>query len=247
MFCRSLIFVRHITYPVTKGYRVEYIITTSSIWGGIMQTVTQKTLEDTMYYGDIPVFIYQIHYPFFTTTCNETAGRDINAYYAKRAMDTEEYCRNILFAQAAEDKRYHQDGLLFNSYTLEAVYQITYNAGCITSLYTDTYTYMGGAHGETKRTSDTWDFMTGNRLKLADVYPLTPASLYQLHRSIARQIAHRLSETPGSYFVDYRSLLKDAFNVNRFYLRPGSGVIYYQQYDIAPYSTGIPEFYFPLR
>ena len=86
-----------------------------------MQTVTQKTLEDTMYYGDIPVFIYQIHYPFFTTTCNETAGRDINAYYAKRAMDTEEYCRNILFAQAAEDKRYHQDGLLFNSYTLEAV------------------------------------------------------------------------------------------------------------------------------
>ena len=105
-----------------------------------MQTVTQKTLEDTMYYGDIPVFIYQIHYPSFTTTCNETAGRDINAYYAKRAMDTEEYCRNILFAQAAEDKRYHQDGLLFNSYTLEAVYQITYNAGCITSLYTDTYT-----------------------------------------------------------------------------------------------------------
>lgn len=106
---------------------------------------------------------------------------------------------------------------------------------------------MGGAHGETKRTSDTWDFMTGNRLKLADVYPLTPASLYQLHRSIARQIAHRLSETPGSYFDDYRSLLKDAFHVNRFYLRPGSGVIYYQQYDIAPYSTGIPEFYFPLR
>ena len=121
-----------------------------------MQTVTQKTLKDTMYYGDIPVFVYKINYPSFTTTCDETAGRAINAYYAKRAMDTEEYCRNILFAQAAEDKRYHQDGLPFNSYTLEVVYQITYNAGCITSLYTDTYTYMGGAHGETKRTSDTW-------------------------------------------------------------------------------------------
>ena len=80
-----------------------------------MQTVTQKTLEDTMYYGDIPVFVYKINYPSFTTTCDETAGRAINAYYAKRAMDTEEYCRNILFAQAAEDKRYHQDGLPFNS------------------------------------------------------------------------------------------------------------------------------------
>ena len=212
-----------------------------------MQTVTQKTLEDTMYYGDIPVFVYKINYPSFTTTCNETAGRNINAYYANRAMDTEKYCRNILFAQAAEDKRYQQDGLPFNSYTLEVVYQITYNAGCITSLYTDTYTYMGGAHGETKRTSDTWDFVTGNRLKLADAYPLTPASLYQLQRSIARQIAKQLRETPGSYFEDYRSLLKDTFNVNSFYLQPGSGVIYYQQYDIAPYSTGIPEFYFPLR
>ena len=106
---------------------------------------------------------------------------------------------------------------------------------------------MGGAHGETKRTSDTWDFVTGNRLKLADAYSLTPASLYQLHRSIARQIAKRLRETPGSYFEDYRSLLRDTFNVNSFYLQPGSGVIYYQQYDIAPYSTGIPEFYFPLR
>ena len=165
-----------------------------------MQTVTQKTLEDTMYYGDIPVFVYKINYPSFTTTCDETAGRAINAYYAKRAMDTEEYCRNILFAQAAEDKRYHQDGLPFNSYTLEVVY-----------------------------------------------HPLTPASLYQLHRSIARQIAKRLRETPGSYFEDYRSLLRDTFNVNSFYLQPGSGVIYYQQYDIAPYSTGIPEFYFPLR
>ena len=31
-----------------------------------MQTVTQKTLEDTMYYGDIPVFVYKINYPSFT-------------------------------------------------------------------------------------------------------------------------------------------------------------------------------------
>ena len=53
-----------------------------------MQTVTQKTLKDTMYYGDIPVFVYKINYPSFTTTCDETAGRAINAYYAKRAMDT---------------------------------------------------------------------------------------------------------------------------------------------------------------
>lgn len=83
-----------------------------------------------MYYG-YPCIYLSDPLSFLTTTCNETAGRDINAYYAKRAMDTEEYCRNILFAQAAEDKGIYQDGLPFNSYTLEAVYQITYTPGAL--------------------------------------------------------------------------------------------------------------------
>ena len=212
-----------------------------------MQTLTKSTLNDTMLYGDIPVFTYHIAYPSFSTTCVLSAARTANIYYMQLAENTEQYCRTVLYPQAAERARYIPANYPpFNRYTLDMNYQITYNSGCITSLYTDTYTYMGGAHQEVKRTSDTWDFSTGRQLHLDDITALTPDTLKGLQTSIKQQIAERLKETPGSYFEDYPYLLRTMFNQNQFFLRPGYIVIYYQQYEIAPYATGIPEFSIPI-
>lgn len=212
-----------------------------------MQTINTNTLTDTMYYKEIPVFTYKINYPSFTPTCSNDASESINQHYAQLAQKTEEYGRKVLYTQAAADAEYPQSSRPFPIYTLDVVYQITYNAGCIVSLYMDTYTYAGGAHGQTIRTSDTWDFNTGKSLRLTDFYPLTPVSLYQLQKSMEEQVAERLKANPGIYFEDYRALLQDTFNMNSFYIQPGMMVIYYQQYDIAPYSTGLPEFYIPVN
>ena len=84
----------------------------------------------------------------------------------------------------------------------------------------DTYTYMGGAHQELERISDTWDFSTGKQLHLDDISALTPAALNGLQTSVERQIAERLKESPGSYFEDYPYLLRNKFNQNHFFLRP---------------------------
>lgn len=212
-----------------------------------MQTVMQKTLESTMYYGTIPALIYKINYPFFITTCNPAAGDEINRHYAASAKRMEIYCRTVLFKQAAGTVRYIHDSRPFNSYTFNSDFKIAYNSGCMTSLYMDAYTYMGGAHGETKRTSDTWDFNTGARLQLSDIYPLTAHNLNNLYTAMEQQAAGRLKSEPGSYFDDYESLLQNSFNPDSYYLQPGRLVIYYQQYDVAPYSTGLPEFYLPYR
>lgn len=213
-----------------------------------MQTIQDLTRKDTMYYGNIPVFIYQITYPSFTTTCSTSSAQKINDYYAQTAKRMEAYSRTVLYAQAVENARYIPSGKPpFNSYTFDSKYKVTYNEKCISSLYTETYTYMGGAHGETKRTSDTWDFRTGTRLQLNDVYPLTGATLRTMQSALEQQAASRLEENPGSYFDDYRTLLQKNFHRNSFYIQPGAVVIYYQQYDIAPYSTGLPEFYLPLH
>lgn len=211
-----------------------------------MQTVARKTLEDKMYFENTFVFDYKISYPSFRTSCDVSAAQIINDYYFSAAKSAEDYCRNILFNQAVNDLKYSQEGQPANSYTFVSSYKITYNAQCIVSLYTDTYTYMGGAHGETKRTSDTWNFNTGTRIKLNDIYPLFPSSLFQLQNCINQQIEERLSANPGSFFDDFRVLSRSAFDENNFYLESCHGVIYYQQYDVAPYSTGIPEFNFPL-
>lgn len=212
-----------------------------------MQTVIPKILEDTMYYRNIPVFIYKINYPFFTTTCDAAAGQSINNHYSKLAIYTENYCRTILYHQALESAKYIQNHRTYQSYTMNVNYKITYNSRCITSLYMDTYTYMGGAHGETTRTSDTWDFHTGAQLQLNDFYPLFPSSLDTLLNFMEQKTAEKIKKSPGSYFDDYKALLPEAFNQNNYYLQPGYIVIYYQQYDIAPYSSGIPEFYFPMH
>lgn len=212
-----------------------------------MQTITEKILNDTMLYGNIPVFTYHIAYPSFSTTCVLSAAQTANIYYMQLAENTEQYCRTVLYPQAVESARYiTSNHPPFNRYILDMNYQITYNSGCITSLYMDTYTYMGGAHQELERISDTWDFSTGRQLHLDDISALTPTALNGLQTSVERQIAERLKESPGSYFEDYPYLLRNKFNQNHFFLRPGYIVIYYQQYEIAPYATGIPEFSFRM-
>lgn len=53
-----------------------------------------------MYYHNIPVFIYKIRYPFFTTTCSSAAARKINQYYICHSRAAENYCQTVLFPQA---------------------------------------------------------------------------------------------------------------------------------------------------
>ena len=199
-----------------------------------------------MLYGNIPVFTYHIAIHPSQHLCFISCPNSKHLLYAA----CREY-RTVLpyrpLPSGVESARYiTSNHPPFNRYTLDMNYQITYNSGCITSLYMDTYTYMGGAHQELERISDTWDFSTGKQLHLDDISALTPAALNGLQTSVERQIAERLKESPGSYFEDYPYLLRNKFNQNHFFLRPGYIVIYYQQYEIAPYATGIPEFSFRM-
>jgi hypothetical protein len=47
------------------------------------------------------------------------------------------------------------------------------------------------------------------------------------------------------YFDNYEQLVSTNFKANNFYLSREGLVIYYQQYDIAPYAAGIPTFVIP--
>lgn len=213
-----------------------------------MQEITQRTLKDTMYYRNIPVLIYQINYPSFVTSCSRAAAQSINKYYETSARRIEQYGRTILYYQAVDSAGYiPNNNPPFNSYKLNVNYKTTFNIGCITSLYTDSYVYMGGAHEETRRQSDTWNFSNGSRLYLSDVYPLSPDTLSNLKAHIGQQISNLLRLTPGSFFEDYKALIGKSFDSNHFYLLPESFVIYFQPYELAPYTTGIPEFVFPYQ
>ena len=74
-------------------------------------------------------------------------------------------------------------------YGFTSDYEVTFNSGCITSLYTDESAYMGGAHGSVTRSSDTWDFASGKRLQLGDFYPGQPFFSQGIIQQIENQAA----------------------------------------------------------
>ena len=212
-----------------------------------MQTITQKTKTDVMKHNDVPVLTYTINYPYFTSTCSTVAANTINQFYEIQSQQTEKYCREVLYPQAVEDAMYAKDNEFpFNSYEFLTNYEITYNEDCFTSLYTDQYSYLGGAHGNTVRQSQTWNFQTGKQMHITDFF-LDVKDVNEIFKVIENEIVIRQKENPGTYFDDYANLIRGNFDMNAFYLKPCGVVIYYQQYDIAPYASGIPEFFFPFK
>lgn len=213
-----------------------------------MQTVSTKTIQGTMYYRAIPVFTYQIDYPGFSIPDQADVEENVNQYYLFRAQETEHYSRTVLFPQAVESARYIQTNHPpFYSYEFQSIFQVTLNQGCITSLYTDQYEYMGGAHGSTYRLSDTWDLHNGVKLSLEHFFPADPDFPETIFKAVEMQIAERLKDSPSSYFNDYAALIRKHFHPENYYLKPEGIVLYYQQYEIAPYSTGIPTFTIPFQ
>ena len=213
-----------------------------------MQTITQRVLSDTVYSKGTAVLTYTIRYPYFSTTCSEAAALSINAFYSTAARKTEEYCRTVLASQASVQAEYaKKDNYPFFGYEFISAYTVTWNSGCMTRLYTDQYTYTGGAHGSTIRTSDTWDFSSGRYLTLADFYPHNPAYREGIFRILDQQVKAREKDSPSTYFDDYPALIRSTFKPESFFATPKGIVIYFQQYDIAPYSTGIPEFLIPFK
>lgn len=134
----------------------------------------------------------------------------------------------------------------FHSYEFTIEFKIPLNSGCITSLLFDQYTFMGGAHGSTVRSSDTWDFSSGRKLGLDAFFPFDSSFQEHIIQWINQQISRELSINPATFFSDYENLVKKHFIPQGFYLTPKALVLYFQEYDIAPYASGFPEFSLPF-
>lgn len=118
-------------------------------------------------------------------------------------------------------------------------YVVTYNAKALLSTYNDRYDYTGGAHGNTIRRSDTWSLKTGRVLPLSSFFPPNSDYVAVILKQIQEQAKINMEENPGIYFDNYPELILQYFNPKNYYLTENGIAIYYQQYEIAPYSSGI--------
>ena len=202
--------------------------------------------EDILTYNNVPVLKYRIQYPRFTWKNSKRGPEKINRFYEKRAEDNIEKIKTDLFDAAVGDYNYSiENKYPVRVYEVVSEYSFEYNGNCILSLYTDNYEYTGGAHGNTLRVSETWDLRRSARLQLSALFPENYDYESELKSRVIMQIEEREKENPFTFFEDYEYLVEKYFNPENFYLTPEKLVIYFEQYEIGPYASGIQRFYFP--
>ena len=206
-----------------------------------MLKIINRILQKEMKYENNVVLKYHIEYSEIVMDWqqNRNGIKKFNDYNLKMALQTQQKAENELYKEATELYKYNKEnGYPQMMYELYREYQITLNQENAVSMYIDEYIFSGGAHGTTTRTSQTWNLMLGKMVELYELYPNEPYFLLDILRKINREISENLE----IYFADPYPLVVEYFNPDSYYIDNGKVVIYFQQYDIAPYSSGIIEF-----
>ena len=204
-----------------------------------MIKVKKNVLEQELTYDGVVILTYHIEYPSILGDRFVTGIQKFNRYNQKIAFALREKSKQELYQEAVETYHYNKEnGFPIMVYEVYQTFEVTLAEKEIVSLYIDQYFYTGGAHGNTIRTSQTWNLLYGKLKKLEEFFQ-DPYFVLTILRSIQKQI----QENKENYFEDACCLMVDTFNPKQYYLiNSRELIIYFQQYDIAPYSSGIPTF-----
>lgn len=204
-----------------------------------MFKIENNILEKELTYDGTVVLKYHIEYPSIRIDGNQIGEVKFNTYNKNLALKLQERSENELYNDAVELYKYNKEnGYPTNVYEVYRKYEITLNTTQIVSSYADEYVYTGGAHGDTVRTSQNWNFIYNRMINLWELYRRNPYFMLGILKNISNQIA----QNPQIYFENACNLMLNTFNPQNFYLTPKGVTIFFQHYDIAPYSSGIPTF-----
>jgi hypothetical protein len=210
--------------------------------------VITKNIKDVLTHKQAIVMNIDIEYPNISLKNGKIAQPRINLRFNNIAKRFYDYAVDTLLPGAIElYERSIKESYPFHAYDIVMKYNVTLNDKCTLSTYYDQYQYTGGAHGTTLRLSDTFSLQTGNVIKLEDLFENTRNYKEVIIKQIINQANENMLKNPGIYFDDYKKLIIENFSDDNFYITPKTLDIYYQQYDIAPYSTGIVVFSIPYK
>lgn len=207
-----------------------------------------KALEQIKYFKNYPILEYKITYPHFQSSYFFRSTQKLNLYYLNRAKHFERYCRTVLYRMAVElaEEAIAKEYPVMKFEAIEN-FQITYNENCAVSLYFDRYLFTGGAHGTTERSADTWELRGGGtKIALEELFPPN----YPVRQSVISDIIAEIEQQSNAdevYFSDFKQNVEDTFQAENYYITPQGVEIFFQQYDIAPYSSGILSFFIPYH
>lgn len=176
--------------------------------------------------------------PVFSGLENQDVQTALNAMLEKEALDFKKEVAASLseYLQDAQDNNFTP-----NPFGVATDFAIGTQGQEVLSFYVDYYQYTGGAHGGTARTAYNIDLKTGKNLAIKEVFK----SGYDYRTVINAEIQKQINLAPDEYFegdMGFTGITDEA----SYYVKDGCLVVYFQQYEIAAYARGIPEFSIPL-
>ncbi len=204
---------------------------------------TYSGIANSCRYKEELLLSCSVEYPHFISPELERQLKKINKEIKLEVAEYLNFCTDELFGNAVDQYIFSQTNR-FPVRIFEALltYQTKFLSDCILSLSFDKYEYTGGAHGSTIRYSQTFNIRDGNALPLsAFIKNRCGCSAY-----IFDMMRAQIKREPAAYFENADRLVVSEFDKNNYYCVEHGIIIYYQQYAIAPYSSGIREFFIPF-
>lgn len=180
----------------------------------------------------------------FSLTDENDVAEKINDKINEQVAVFFDFVSGEFYDQATDELANSSNDVPFRKYDSVLNYQDTYNSNCVLSFYRDEYYFSGGAHGSTTRKSNTFNLNNSLQIPLRSFFKADWKET--ILNQILIQAKHIQEENPNIFFEDYENLIIKNFNAQNYYVSNKGIVIYFQQYDIAPYSTGIVEFTIPF-
>lgn len=182
----------------------------------------------------------QIHMvlPIFLDVSNKEVFEKINSYFEEDAVCLKEDLLNMAKVDFENAKK---DNIDIPKYELLTSYEINTMNNELISATTLNYQYTGGAHGLSVKVPYNFDLTTGKKIYLDDLFKKDGDYRKIINEEIQRQI----KEDPDKFYPDEVEVFSGIKEDQAFYIKDGKLVIYFGQYEIGPYSSGIVEFEIP--
>lgn len=173
-----------------------------------------------------------VNYPKITDKNSENINKEISLWTNNWIKEAQDVLND-----------YKKSGYACNiKFELNSRYYITKESNDILSFYIDYYQFSGGAHGATTRKAYTIDRKLNKKLSIEELFKQG----YDYKSIIDKEIRNQINQDKEEYF-DEGTTYKGINDETKFYIKGKNLVIYYDQYEIAPYASGIPEFNIPIN
>ncbi len=110
----------------------------------------------------------------------------------------------------------------------------------VISIVFNVYTFEGGAHGSTNFYSINYSTKDKTEIKLADLFPGQADYLQKISdyckTDLTKQITKAMGSTDGSWIADGAGPKEENYSI--FLINKDGVVIYFPQYQVAPYVAG---------